>query len=471
MDKQPTNLIQRFVRRIQQVQKLMDENVLRADLGSLNGIPAMYSFVCNLQNYEAGKEVMRRNEELMEHYDMLNANGPVAKALRVMVNEGRWVVDQSDRLLTPLPTWNQPGDQVGLEELLNADWHKLFNNRVRTPSGYRGQHLLDGLVPTILSDGKREYSQPFVDIFDVNREAFQTPRDRFDQRVGINDDYYLDLAFRLDTTTQHENRWNVEVKIFHTKNQAHWVVRTRMQVTYRDRDVGVTSFLSTEHTSGISHFLGRNKNFGGSDGPYSPYDAQPPAYYENTAPLSMAIEVYNELEDTIHFGTENLIPLDTLRAGLREFLYANKHFTVERKNLLSNEDVGKKFLKMWDDLDVKVGGKQIAFRRNRNSEFVMFTLFFQNAVGSEKLGEGVLQVDFDYYSLRNLLDLDTVPDYYQWPDNRNASTIKFTVVCEDGKEPELTMNYHQLTNRSLNLLLETAISMQEREKKALETKE
>ena len=467
---EPKNMIELFARKIARNQKMFEDNMMRIDFSGMSSIPALHTFAFAVQNYEAGIESKRRDDELLEHIDILNGNGPASRAYYIAK---RWSTDSGDVgipvHLRPPAIRNTPV-KLTIEQLKSEEFASLFNQSVWMPAGYSKASLLDGIVPTILgaSGFNSTGVDMIVDIFQVNREAFRDEK-RDDQRwVGIDHNYKLELDFKyVSTSPSPDHRWRVETKIFNMQQTGHWRVRTFFDIVYSDGKLSVSPYYGTSAFVGnLSIVVSQMRAFGGGSPVYGPYDINPPDDYTNKDSLSLAVEVYSELENVIHFGTESLIPWDAVRAGIREFLYGQKYYPVVPE-LMGGAEVAQTFLNMYIE-DDKKAGSTVHLRRKGRSEFAEFTLMFNPDEFAEENLTGILVVEFYFSDYDKLMNLDLLTDLIEWPgEGCNGTNIKFTIPVKGGVAEELRMGGNYCTLRTLRTLLDSAVAMRQKAKELL----
>lgn len=464
MNNQTKNLIAEFARRVLQAQKVFEDTMIRNDLGNLSAVPAMYAFATNVHNYVAAQEMFRRDAELLEHYALLNGDTPTAKALKAFIsmNHGSSVEIQM-KPLPPVYRKQELVQPIGIEELLTANLRSTFDKYVELPTAYRKLEILDGMVPTsFVSQWRNKEAKKFNDLFAVNPRAFENPLERFSTGFHLPDGWYMETTFNL-TQQRHggnEKRWVVSIKIRETNSPINWKVFTQMDVVWDNGKFSATPFYAVGEAASLSMYAQYMRFFNGSSARRAPLDVEPAYWYENRGFLSLAVQVYNELENCIHFGTEDMIPRAALRECISEFMKAHNYYANTPENM-PEDFVAQRLVDLF-----KETGQEYSYvecYNKHNSDYAAVEFSFSRRIGSEIASEGVLSVTFWYYDVQHLTNLTELPLCKTSNYGRsNGSSITLVIDLTHGKRPKLLEHANTLT--TLNFLLDSAMALQQRAK-------
>jgi len=459
----PTDLILKFALLAQRISSQAQDARPCMDFNGMQAIPALHSLGTYVNASQATQMRNYLNDELLTHYDLLNGVTPVTK-LFSRLNNVDGVMKGEAKRLTTLPQQYRPLRKLTIEDLKSANFQITFNQDYAPCEQYEPHTLLTGLIPTTMKPRWGTKDVDIVDIFEINKDAFTAGHEDFNHTVGLENDRELHMRFIPQIQSNRPNAveklWQVQCEIYDSpaKPDQHWKVRTFFNIIWSGEYLHVCGvYLHISPLTGSSRpgqlaMTARELiHFSDNNAVRTPYDIYPPDHYELRDPLSVAVEVYNELENTIHFGTDSLIPRRAIRAGIREFLRHNGYYPVTPSKVLTEKEVTLALLDAVKGSDDK-GRYQI--RKKSAGEYIQFSTHFHSAAGSEQKSNGIWNVQLNYSKVQHLFAPEAIESVTGYLDLRGGQhTVEFGILVQEGEEPKLVMSNQHLTLRTLYALL------------------
>lgn len=452
----PTDLILKFALLAQRTSGQAQDTRPCMDFAGMQAIPALYGLGTHVHASEATRVRNYLNDELLTHYDLLNGVTPVTK-LFSRLNNVDGVMKGEAKRLTTLPQQYRPLRALTVEDLKSANFQITFNQQYSPCEQYEPHTLLTGLIPTTMKPRWGAKDIDIVDIFEINKNAFTAGHEVFSQTVVLENDRELHMRFIPEIQSNRPNvvekLWQVQCEIYDSlaKPNQHWKVRTFFNIVWSGEYLHVSPFTGPPRPGQLAMTARELIHFSDNNAVCTPYDIYPPDHYELRDPLSTAVEVYNELENTIHFGIDSLIPRRAIRAGIVEFLRSNGYYPVTPSKVLTEKEVTLALLDAIKGSDDK-GRYQL--RKKSGVEYIQFLTHFHCAAGSEQKSNGIWNVQLDYSKVQHLFAPETIECLTDYIDLRGGHhTVEFGILVQEGEEPKLVMSRQHLTLRTLNALL------------------
>lgn len=370
MTQPPTDLIRQFTQSLNEANQIGRQKFAFIDPGLIGVIPAMQTLAQNFSTLYGMMRDREISEQLTHHFALINKDGPVHKAVRYLSGPN---VDHA--MTPPMPVFDKAGS-FELDKLLAGQLSQALdcvhaNTKYKDHTiGWSG-NILDGMVPSII--GGNRANMEIRDLFAVNPKPFEEADKMSEMRFNIplrkddeeHSEYTSSVTFGTPKVTKRPDgqvsmRVSAEILVRRV-GEEFWSLRARFGLTYDSGfNQGLQFHWEPRADAPVYDFpLNSIAYFKyGADGVHG---LNMPLHWHHKAPLVPHVEMYDKVENAIHYGCAHFIPRAAIRDGIRRWLTATDYYVPQET--LTNAQVARELIALADRMNLDSEGIPYYVRR------------------------------------------------------------------------------------------------------------